>query len=73
MRFLSRISGGRVGPFVSGASLQRMQAILGHSTIAMTEKYAHNSPDHIARGAAKLQLSIQNGIGQPVAIDGGHE
>jgi hypothetical protein len=56
---------------MAGASLQSVQAILGHSTIAMTERYAHNSAEHVAREAAKLSFTIQNGLGQLVAMDGG--
>jgi len=48
---------------MAGASLQSVQVILGHSTIAMTERYAHHSAEHVAREAAKLSFSIQTSPG----------
>jgi len=30
-----------------GASLSAVQALLGHSTVAMTQRYAHLAPDHL--------------------------
>lgn len=56
---------------MAGASMQSVQAILGHSTIAMTERYAHHSAEHVAREAAKLSFTIQNGLGKLVALDRG--
>jgi integrase len=58
---------------MAGASLQSVQAILGHSTIAMTERYAHHSAEHVANEAAKLSFKIQKGLGQLVAMDGGRD
>ncbi len=33
---------------MNGGSLEDLKEVLGHSTIAMTQKYAHLSPDHLA-------------------------
>lgn len=41
---------------MQGVPLRTVQVIAGHSTIAVTEKYAHASPDHLASAVAKLSL-----------------
>jgi integrase len=56
---------------MSGASLRFVQQQLGHSTILVTEKYAHLSPDFVASEADRVSLNVQNGLGQLVALDGG--
>jgi integrase len=37
-----------------GVDLYRVKEILGHSTIAMTERYAHLAPNHLADAVAVL-------------------
>jgi integrase len=56
---------------MAGASLRFVQQQLGHSTIVVTEKYAHLSPDFVAAEADRVSLDLQNGLGQIVALDGG--
>ena len=36
---------------MNGGDLYRLQKYLGHSTIKLTERYAHLSPDHLRDGA----------------------
>jgi integrase len=55
---------------MSGISLRAVQATLGHSTIAVTERYAHLAPDFQEREADRLSLNVQQGLGQLVALDG---
>jgi integrase len=54
---------------MSGISLRAVQATLGHSTIAVTERYAHLSPSFQEAEADKLSLQVQGGLGQMVALD----
>lgn len=56
---------------MSGASLRTVQQMLGHSTITVTEKYAHLAPDFMEREADRLQLDVADGLGHLTAIDGG--
>ena len=56
---------------MSGISLRAVQATLGHSTIAVTERYAHLSPSFQETEAGRLSLDLQPGLGQVVALDGG--
>ncbi len=56
---------------MSGISLRAVQATLGHSTIAVTERYAHLAPDFQEREADRLSLNVQQGLGTLVALDGG--
>ena len=39
---------------MAGADLYTVKDLLGHSTIAMTEKYAHLAPSHVAAAVALL-------------------
>jgi len=43
---------------MKGVDLRRVQEILGHETLAMTLRYAHLSPTHLA--AAVRVLDVQN-------------
>ena len=56
---------------MSGISLRAVQGMLGHSTIAVTERYAHLAPDFQEREADRLSLNVQQGLGTLVALDGG--
>ena len=38
---------------MSGADLRAVQDLLGHSTLGMTEKYAHHSKEHLQRAVEK--------------------
>jgi len=48
---------------MAGISLRTVQQILGHSTILVTEKYAHLAPDFMAGEADRLSLDVQAGLG----------
>jgi integrase len=50
---------------MKGASLASIQALLGHSTITMTMKYAHLAPSTL-RAAIDLLSPQKAGFGQPV-------
>ena len=54
---------------MSGISLRAVQATLGHSTIAVTERYAHLSPSFQEAEADKLSLQVQVGLGQVATLD----
>ena len=56
---------------MAGVSLRAVQTMLGHSTIQVTEKYAHLAPDFQEREAERLKLDVQVGLGNLVALDGG--
>ena len=56
---------------MAGVSLRAVQQQLGHSTIAVTERYAHVAPDFMEREADRLSLNVQQGLGTLVALDGG--
>ena len=62
---------GRVADGDVGLSLRAVQGMLGHSTIAVTERYAHLAPDFQEREADRLSLNVQQGLGSLVALDGG--
>ncbi|MFZ5479084.1 MAG: tyrosine-type recombinase/integrase [Myxococcota bacterium] len=49
-----------------GAPLRAVQQYLGHSTIAMTERYAHLAPDVFRHAIHVLEQPIREGFGQPV-------
>ena len=41
---------------MSGLSLYDVQRLLGHASIAMTERYAHLAPDHLSTQVARLSF-----------------
>jgi integrase len=45
---------------MSGVNLYTVQRLLGHSTIAMTERYSHLAPDHFKKAASTLEDSIRD-------------
>jgi integrase len=55
---------------MAGISLRSVQQMLGHSTILVTERYAHLAPDFMEREADKLALDT-GGFGQLVVLEGG--
>jgi integrase len=58
---------------MAGAALRFVQQQLGHSTILVTEKYAHLSPEFVGTEADRVSLDVQNGLGQVVVLQGGRE
>jgi integrase len=55
---------------MAGVSLRAVQTMLGHSTIQVTEKYAHLAPDFQEREADRLKLDVQIGLGGLVVLRG---
>jgi integrase len=43
---------------MSGISLRTVQKMLGHSTVQVTERYAHLAPDFMATEADRLSLNL---------------
>lgn len=43
---------------MAGVSLRAVQQQLGHSTIAVTERYAHVAPDFMEREADRLSPDV---------------
>ena len=41
---------------MSGGQIYKLQRLLGHSTIQMTEKYSHLSPEHLADATEMLNF-----------------
>ncbi len=58
---------------MAGASLRFVQQQLGHSTITVTEKYAHLSPAFVASEADRVSLHVQDGLGQLISLDNGRD
>jgi integrase len=50
----------------AGTSLYDVQVILGHSTPAMTQRYAHLAPDHLRGAVAALDRALGH-VATPVA------
>jgi len=42
---------------MSGVDIMTVSKLLGHSSITMTEKYAHLAPDHLRGAVEKLEFS----------------
>jgi len=43
----------------NGVDLYTVQKLMGHSTIAMTEKYAHLAPDNLKAAVRVLEKSLE--------------
>lgn len=57
---------------MAGVNLRTVQRVLGHSTIQMTERYAHLAPDFNKAEVAKLSLDLDLAPrGKLVAMEGG--
>ncbi len=41
---------------MSGGNILELQKLLGHASLAMTQIYAHLSPDHLAAGIARMSF-----------------
>ncbi|WP_245710518.1 tyrosine-type recombinase/integrase [Allopseudospirillum japonicum] len=52
----------------NGGSILVLQKILGHSTLAMTMRYAHLAPDHLLDALSKLPLSKAKYLDLDLAI-----
>jgi hypothetical protein len=50
----------------AGVPLFEVQQILGHSTPAMTQRYAHLAPDHLRGAVAALDRALGH-VGEGVA------
>lgn len=46
----------------AGVPLYSVQRWLGHSTIKMTERYAHLAPEHLQEGAAALAGAVDKSV-----------
>ena len=42
---------------MAGVDIRTVQELMGHSTITMTMRYAHLSPDHLRKAVNKASLS----------------
>lgn len=51
---------------INGGNILALQKILGHSSLAMTMRYAHLSPDHLVEARTLNPLSRWKQIGQKV-------
>jgi integrase len=45
---------------MAGTSLLEVKELLGHSSVIMTEKYAHLAPDNVRAAVDKLNLEVKN-------------
>jgi len=41
---------------MSGVDLRTVQELMGHSTVKVTERYSHLSPDHRTRAVQSLRF-----------------
>lgn len=46
---------------MSGTDLYSVQKLMGHSTMAMTERYSHLSPNHLQKAVANFEEYIEKG------------
>jgi len=56
-----------------GASLVDVRAVLGHSDVKMTMRYAHLSPEHLRAAVARLDGLTSTAAGTPTAAHGQHK
>jgi integrase len=57
-----------------GGSIYKLQRLLGHTSIQMTERYSHLSPDHLADATELLDFgtrTMQNVVTLPIAASAG--
>jgi len=45
---------------MEGVSLFKVSKLLRHETVAMTERYAHLSPDHLHDAIERVNFSAEN-------------
>jgi len=45
---------------MSGGSIWDLKTILGHSTIDLTERYAHFSPNHLRQRAEQVSFGVSS-------------
>jgi len=55
---ICRRRGFRPGLLVRGATLPELKDLLGHSSLAMTMRYAHLSPEHLRSAVARLETVL---------------
>ena len=56
---------------MSGTDLYTIEKLLGHSTIRMTERYAHLSPTYLKQAVANLPLGKPTEEATKATTDGG--
>jgi integrase len=44
----------------AGEAIYTVQQLMGHSTLAMTERYSHLAPDHLRQAAERLEGKLNN-------------
>jgi site-specific recombinase XerD len=55
---------------MSGVDLYTVKNIMGHSTIAMTERYAHLAPNYLKKAVSMMKASLnQSGNDNLVKLD----
>jgi integrase len=64
---------------IRGVTLKELQELLGHSSLAMTMRYAHLAPEHLRTAVSRLEgltttepakVSAQASAQEPVATEG---
>jgi len=53
----------------AGEAIYTVRQLMGHSTLAMTERYSHLAPDHLRQAADRLEGMLDQG-GSPGPADG---
>ena len=53
---------------MAGGNIYDLQRILGHSTIAMTERYSHMSPEHLTGKTELLNFGLPSTVGKVVSL-----
>jgi len=55
---------------MNGGSIERLRLILGHSSVMVTERYAHLNPDHFgARELSAVTVDLSRPEGKVIALD----